>query len=161
MNKNIWYGHSKIFGLDKGSFRRKVKIGDNEIYMHVDLDYDGQCKKIAVDLAPDHNQNSLTRLTIQQIFKDISKGLESGKCLSEYCTYYIQNSRKNGDQMPVKGDDFIFTASSILDYVFTSLATEFNIEIPNLIFTVNQRNAKAESLQKPPHNGFKSMPTPP
>lgn len=146
MKQGQWYNlsinpHDKIDG-----FRKRIKIGEDTIWLAVQLNNDGECIKIDVDLHVAPNEYDSRRDLIHATFEDINIGLNNGLPLRHYCLEHIHNANNKGAYLPVRGDDYIKHAASIIDYVFTSLATEFNIEIPNLVTTVAQRDAQRRKI---------------
>ncbi len=133
--RHSWYNASSLDG-EAGSFRRKLCVGKTDVFLQVNLNKDGTCNSIAIDANIDQQSRDFLLATVVSINIGLQKGVE----LEHYCKAFVKYPSYSDKVFKSSGGDYFKTSNGILDAVFTILATEFNIEIDNLVTTIEQRN---------------------
>ena len=99
---------------------QKVGIGEHKIYLHTGEYDDGKVGEIFIDM---NKEGELVKALMNNFAIAISLGLQYGVPLDEFVDAFIETKFEPSGE--VKGNDRIFNASSILDYIFRELAISY------------------------------------
>ena len=110
---------SKMPDRRKG-YIQKVTIGNHKIYLHTGEYEDGKVGEIFVDM---NKEGELVKALMNNFAIAISLGLQYGVPLDEFVDAFIETKFEPSGE--IKGNDWILSASSILDYIFRELAISY------------------------------------
>jgi ribonucleoside-diphosphate reductase alpha chain len=99
---------------------QKASIGGHKVYLHTGEYDDGALGEIFIDM---HKEGAAFRSLMNNFAISVSIGLQYGVPLEEFVDAFVFTRFEPAG--PVKGNDSIRHATSILDYVFRELAVSY------------------------------------
>lgn len=101
-------------------YTQKASVGEHKVYLRTGEYEDGRLGEIFIDM---HKEGATLRSFINNFAIAVSLGLQYGVPLEEYVEAYTFTRFEPAG--PVRGNDMIKNATSILDYVFRELAVSY------------------------------------
>ena len=99
---------------------QKSTVGGHKVYLHTGEYDDGELGEIFIDM---HKEGAAFRSLMNNFAIAISIGLQHGVPLDEFVDAFVFTRFEPSG--PVTGNDFITSATSILDYVFRELGVSY------------------------------------
>ena len=112
-------GRRKLPDRRKG-YIQKATVGGHKVYLHTGEFEDGELGEIFLDM---HKEGAAFRSLMNNFAIAISLGLQYGVPLEEFVDAYLFTRFEPAG--PVRGNDRIKNATSILDYIFRELAISY------------------------------------
>jgi len=112
-------GRRRLPDRRKGYIQKSI-VGGHKVYLHTGEFDDGEIGEIFIDM---HKEGAAFRSLMNNFAISISLGLQYGVPLEEFVDAYVFT--RFDPSGPVKGNDQIKHATSILDYIFRELAISY------------------------------------
>ncbi len=112
-------GRRRLPDRRKGYIQKAI-VGGHKVYLHTGEFDDGEIGEIFIDM---HKEGAAFRSLMNNFAIAISLGLQYGVPLDEYVDAYVFT--RFDPSGPVKGNDQIKHATSVLDYIFRELAISY------------------------------------
>ncbi|VAW06065.1 Ribonucleotide reductase of class II (coenzyme B12-dependent), partial [hydrothermal vent metagenome] len=112
-------GRRRLPDRRKGYIQKAI-VGGHKVYLHTGEFDDGEIGEIFIDM---HKEGAAFRSLMNNFAIAISLGLQYGVPLEEYVDAYVFT--RFDPSGPVKGNDQLKHATSILDYIFRELAISY------------------------------------
>ncbi len=112
-------GRRRLPDRRKGYIQKAI-VGGHKVYLHTGEFDDGELGEVFIDM---HKEGAAFRSLMNNFAIAISLGLQYGVPLDEYVDAYVFT--RFDPSGPVKGNDQIKHATSILDYIFRELAISY------------------------------------
>ncbi len=112
-------GRRRLPDRRKGYIQKAI-VGGHKVYLHTGEFDDGELGEVFIDM---HKEGAAFRSLMNNFAIAVSLGLQYGVPLDEYVDAYVFT--RFDPSGPVKGNDQIKHATSILDYIFRELAISY------------------------------------